>query len=41
MSAHRRGLPELAGLASYADAARVGYSVDENVPRLLRYHWLE
>ncbi|HEV8599600.1 MAG TPA: hypothetical protein VGQ69_09595 [Gemmatimonadales bacterium] len=35
------GVPELAGLASYADAARIGYSVDENVRRLLRYQWAE
>jgi hypothetical protein len=35
------GVPELAGLATYADAARIGYSVDENVRRLLRYHWVE
>src|SRR5690349_10458008 len=34
-------IPELAGLASYADAARIGFSVDENVRRLLRYHWVE
>jgi len=34
-------IPELAGLASYEDAARIGYSVDENVARLLRYHWTE
>jgi hypothetical protein len=34
-------IPELAGLATYADAARIGYSVDENVQRLLRYHWIE
>src|SRR5262245_57124824 len=34
-------LPELAGLASYGDAARIGYSVDENVRRLVRYHWVE
>lgn len=33
--------PELAGLASYAQAARVGPSVEENVARLLRYHWVE
>ena len=38
MSAESR-IPELAGLASYADAARIGYSVDENVRRLLRYQW--
>src|SRR5215212_8546105 len=36
-----RFLPELAGVATYAAAARVGYSVDENVRRLLRYHWVE
>ena len=34
-------IPELAGLATYADAARIGYSVDENVRRLLRFHWVE
>jgi hypothetical protein len=34
-------IPELAGLATYADAARIGYSVDENVGRLLRFHWIE
>ena len=34
-------IPELAGLASYAEAAQVGYSVDANVARLLRYHWVE
>jgi hypothetical protein len=33
------GVPELAGLGSYADAARLGYSVDENVRRLQRYQW--
>jgi len=35
------GIPELAGLCSYDDAARVGHSVEENVRRLLRYHWVE
>ncbi len=35
------GVPELAGLATYGDAAHIGYSVDENVRRLLRYHWVE
>jgi hypothetical protein len=40
-SAPSFGIPELAGVASYADAARIGYSVDENVRRLLRYHWVE
>ena len=34
-------VPELAGLATYAEAARIGYSVDENVRRLLRFHWVE
>ena len=34
-------IPELAGVASYAGAARIGYSVNENVRRLLRYHWAE
>ena len=34
-------LPELAGVATYAEAARVGFSVDENVRRLLRFHWVE
>ena len=33
--------PELAGLSTYAGAARIGFSVDENVRRLLRYHWVE
>ncbi|HET7373304.1 MAG TPA: hypothetical protein VFJ20_07945, partial [Gemmatimonadaceae bacterium] len=34
-------IPELAGLATYAEAAQIGYSVDENVRRLLRFHWVE
>ncbi len=34
-------IPELAGVATYESAARVGFSVDENVRRLLRYHWME
>jgi hypothetical protein len=34
-------IPELAGVATYATAARVGFSVDENVRRLLRCHWTE
>jgi len=37
----RAEVPELAGLATYAGASRVGYPVDENVRRLLRYHWTE
>lgn len=35
------GVPELASLTSYAGAARLGYSVDENVRRLVRYQWTE
>jgi hypothetical protein len=35
------GIPELAGVATYTGAARVGFSVDENVRRLLRFHWVE
>ena len=31
----------LAGIASSSDAARIGFSVDENVRRLLRLLWLE
>jgi len=34
-------IPELAGIASYQAAARIGYSVEENVRRLLRLHWTE
>ena len=34
-------IPELAGLATYADAARVGWSIDDNVRRLLRLQWTE
>ena len=34
-------LPELAGLSTYAGATRIGWSVDENVQRLLRLHWTE
>jgi hypothetical protein len=33
--------PELAGVSTSADAARIGFSVDENVRRLLRFHWVE
>jgi len=40
-SAPTLGVPELAGLATYAAAARIGYPVDENVRRLLRYQWTE
>jgi hypothetical protein len=31
----------LAGLATYEEAAVIGYSVEENVGRLLRYAWIE
>jgi hypothetical protein len=34
-------IPELAGIATYDQAARVGYSVEENVERLLRLQWTE
>ncbi|MEP7291683.1 MAG: hypothetical protein ABI835_07855, partial [Chloroflexota bacterium] len=34
-------IPPLAGLCSYADAARPGYSVEENVTRMVRYAWVE
>jgi hypothetical protein len=34
-------IPPLAGLCSYAEAAHPGFSVDENVERLLRYAWIE
>lgn len=33
--------PELAGLCTYEEAARIGFSVDESVRRLLRLHWSE
>jgi hypothetical protein len=33
--------PPLAGIATYEHAARIGYSVDENVERLTRIHWAE
>ena len=38
MSAESR-IPELAGLSTYAEAARIGYSVDESVRQLLRIQW--
>ena len=40
-SAPRIGIPPIAGVASLNDATRIGYSVDDNVARLLRYHWIE
>ena len=41
MSNRSDGIPELAGVATYADASRIGFSVEENVRRLLRLHWAE
>jgi len=35
------GIPELAGVATYGGAARIGYSVEESVRRLQRYQWTE
>ena len=35
------GVPELAGIGSYREASKIGFSVEENVRRLLRYHWVE
>lgn len=34
-------IPPLAGLATYAEAAQLGYTVEENVQHLLRYAWIE
>jgi hypothetical protein len=34
-------IPELAGIATYTSATRIGWSVDENVKRLLLLHWTE
>lgn len=34
-------IPELAGISSSEGARRIGYSVEENVRRLLRYQWAE
>ena len=35
------GIPPLAGLATYKEAARVGFSVDENVDRMRRLNYVE
>lgn len=40
-SAPSIGVPELAGLCDYGEAARAGLPVEENVRRLLRLHWME
>jgi hypothetical protein len=37
----RGAIPELAGLCTYEEATRIGFSVDENVRRLVRLHWVE
>jgi hypothetical protein len=34
-------IPPLAGICAYDEAARAGFSVEENVQRLLRYGWIE
>lgn len=34
-------IPPLAGLATYEEASRVGYSVDENVERMRRYNYVK
>ncbi len=41
MTTHDSRPPELAGIATYSQAARVGFSVDDNVKRLLRLYWAE
>lgn len=35
------GIPPLAGLCSYEEAARIGHGVEESVHRLLRFQWVE
>lgn len=35
------GIPELAGIAAYREVFKIGFTVEENVRRLLRYHWVE
>ncbi len=37
----RLGIPELAGVCTYAEAARPGLAVAENTALLKRYNWLE
>lgn len=34
-------IPALAGLCTYEEAARLGYTVEENVNRMVRYAWIE
>ena len=40
-AATSHAIPELAGLCTYAEAARIGFPVEETVRRLLRLHWTE
>src|SRR5690349_21664528 len=40
-SAEDAGLPRLAGIGSYAQCAQPGYTVTQDVDRLIRYAWLE
>jgi hypothetical protein len=35
------GIPPLAGLCSYEEACKIGYSVEDNVERLKRYNYVE
>ena len=37
----KNGIPPLAGLATYEEAARPGYGVDDNVDLLRRYNYVE
>ncbi len=41
MSIPSIGIPPLAGLATYEEAARPGFSVDDNVDLMRRYNWVE
>src|SRR5271155_4510673 len=41
MSIPTIGIPPLAGLATYEEAARPGFGVDENVELMRRYNWVE
>lgn len=34
-------IPPLAGLCTFEEAARLGYTVEENVNRMVRYAWIE
>ncbi|MEX2110794.1 MAG: hypothetical protein WD802_09345 [Gemmatimonadaceae bacterium] len=41
MTKPKKRIPELAGVATYTAAAAIGYTVEDNVQRLLRLHWTE